>query len=153
MTTRATLCYIVKDEKILLINKKRGFGAGKWNGPGGKICAGESPAAAAARETEEETGLRPKNIKDAGILEFYFGQKEIPDMTVHIFIADDFSGSMTESEEATPGWFSVSDIPFSKMWPYDKIWMPLMLQGKRVNGAFYFDESMDKIMDYVVKEA
>jgi hypothetical protein len=34
---RATLLFILREEKILLIHKLRGFGAGKINGPGGKI--------------------------------------------------------------------------------------------------------------------
>ena len=34
---RANLCFIVKDGSVLLIRKKRGLGAGKVNGPGGKI--------------------------------------------------------------------------------------------------------------------
>ena len=39
----ATLMFIVKDGRILLIEKKRGLGAGKINGPGGKIDPGETP--------------------------------------------------------------------------------------------------------------
>lgn len=32
-----TLCYIINDkDEVLLIMKKRGFGKGKWNGPGEK---------------------------------------------------------------------------------------------------------------------
>ena len=30
----ATLCFLVKGEMILLAMKKRGFGAGRWNGVG-----------------------------------------------------------------------------------------------------------------------
>jgi hypothetical protein len=31
------LCLFRKDGQILLAMKKRGFGAGKWNGYGGKV--------------------------------------------------------------------------------------------------------------------
>ncbi|MEK7504190.1 MAG: hypothetical protein AAB550_01680 [Patescibacteria group bacterium] len=34
---QATLCFLVKDNQILLAMKKRGFGVGKWNGVGGKV--------------------------------------------------------------------------------------------------------------------
>ena len=37
----ATLMFIIQDGRILLIEKKRGLGAGKINGPGGKIEPGE----------------------------------------------------------------------------------------------------------------
>ncbi len=41
---RATLMFIVDEarEEVLLIRKKRGLGAGKINGPGGKIDPGET---------------------------------------------------------------------------------------------------------------
>ena len=54
---RANLLFIVREEKILLIHKKRGFGAGKINGPGGKIDPGETPLQSAVRETFEELGI------------------------------------------------------------------------------------------------
>ena len=40
--------------RLLLGMKKRGFGAGKWNGFGGKIEPGETPRQAAIREIREE---------------------------------------------------------------------------------------------------
>jgi hypothetical protein len=33
---QATLLFLIKDQKILLAMKKRGFGKGRWNGVGGK---------------------------------------------------------------------------------------------------------------------
>ena len=50
----ATLMFVIRDDEVLLIHKKRGLGKGKVNGPGGKLEAGETPAACAVRETEEE---------------------------------------------------------------------------------------------------
>ena len=43
----ATLMFITKGERVLLIRKKRGLGAGKINGPGGRIEENETPAACA----------------------------------------------------------------------------------------------------------
>ena len=40
---RATLLFVIRDGQVLLIDKKRGLGAGKVNGPGGHIEPGESP--------------------------------------------------------------------------------------------------------------
>ncbi|MEK7165153.1 MAG: DNA mismatch repair protein MutT, partial [Patescibacteria group bacterium] len=37
-----TLCIVHQNEKVLLGMKKRGFGAGRWNGFGGKLQDGET---------------------------------------------------------------------------------------------------------------
>lgn len=45
-----TNAFVVKDGKVLLGYKKRGFGVGKYNGFGGKVEPGELPRDAAIRE-------------------------------------------------------------------------------------------------------
>ena len=50
----ATLMFIIQGDSVLLIRKKRGLGAGKINGPGGKVEGDETPLDCAIRETEEE---------------------------------------------------------------------------------------------------
>ena len=47
---RANLVFLTRGEEVLLIHKKTGLGAGKINGPGGKLEPGESPLDAARRE-------------------------------------------------------------------------------------------------------
>ena len=42
---RATLLFVRRDGQVLLIRKKRGLGAGKINGPGGRLDNGETPTA------------------------------------------------------------------------------------------------------------
>ncbi|MDP9292533.1 MAG: NUDIX domain-containing protein, partial [Verrucomicrobiota bacterium] len=69
---RANLCFIVRDERILLIRKKRGFGAGKINGPGGKIEPNESALDSAIRETFEELCVTPIEPEKRGELLFQF---------------------------------------------------------------------------------
>lgn len=44
-----TLVLVVQPGKVLLGMKKRGFGAGKWNGFGGKVQPGETIEDAARR--------------------------------------------------------------------------------------------------------
>ena len=53
-----TLVFVLDEARgVLLGMKKRGFGVGLWNGFGGKVEAGESVVAAAARELSEEAGI------------------------------------------------------------------------------------------------
>lgn len=44
-----TLVLVVQPGRVLLGMKKRGFGAGKWNGFGGKVQPGETIEQAARR--------------------------------------------------------------------------------------------------------
>ena len=44
-----TLVFIIEPERILLGMKKRGFGAGWWNGFGGKVQSDETIEEAARR--------------------------------------------------------------------------------------------------------
>lgn len=62
MIRQATLCLLIKDGKILLAMKKRGFGVGRWNGAGGKFDSEKDKdiLGAAIRETKEEIGVYVK---------------------------------------------------------------------------------------------
>ena len=59
-TDYATLTFILREGQVLLIRKKRGLGAGKINGPGGKLEKNESLAECAVREVQEEVGECPR---------------------------------------------------------------------------------------------
>ncbi len=130
--------------------KKRGFGAGKWNGFGGKVSDAETIEGAAKREMQEEAGIEVRDLDKVGIIDFEFkGNPEISQ--VHIFKSDNFSGEPTESEEMKPQWFHVDEIPFDKMWPDDKYWIPLFLNGKKFKGRFLLDE-LDVILEQELVE-
>ena len=78
------LCLIVENGKILLGMKKRGFGAGRWNGFGGKVQSEETIEIAAKRELREEAGIEAEFLEKVGIIDFEFkGNPEI--LQVHIF--------------------------------------------------------------------
>ncbi|MFI5726959.1 NUDIX hydrolase [Streptomyces cyaneofuscatus] len=48
---------VVRGDRVLLVRRRVEEGALSWQFPAGKIEPGETPGEAAARETEEETGL------------------------------------------------------------------------------------------------
>ena len=135
-----TLCVIHKHPKILLGMKKRGFGAGRWNGFGGKLNTEETIEDAARREIKEEAGIEMNELDKVGIIDFEFkGNPEL--LEVHIFKGGEFSGQPVESEEMKPQWFDIDKIPFNEMWPDDIYWMPLFLSGKKFKGKFLFGKS------------
>ena len=136
-----TLCLLKKDNKILLAMKKRGFGEGKYNGVGGKIERGETPEEAMIRETQEEIAVTPMEYEKVGIIEFdefYKGQKE--KVMFHLYVASEWQGEPTESDEMKPEWFDIQSIPYDKMFPDDKYWLPLILEGRKIKAYFDFDE-------------
>ena len=137
-----TLCLLIKENKILLAMKKRGFGAEKYNGVGGKIKKGETPEQAMVRETQEEINVTPTNYDKVGLIEFdeyYKGNKE--NIIFHLYLVYDWEGTISESEEMKPEWFDITKIPFKKMFPDDKYWLPLVLEGKKIKAYFDYDEN------------
>jgi 8-oxo-dGTP diphosphatase len=145
----AVITYIFKDDKVLLINKKTGLGAGKVNAPGGRVESYEMPIEAAVREVQEETGLTPLNVKEVGQLSFIF--KDGYSLKGIVYFADDCTGDMIETDEADPFWQDSDKIPFDKMWEDDKLWLPLAMKGKYIKGCFIFDN--DKMLSQMIEES
>ena len=139
-TMRASLCFVLWEGRILMIRKKRGLGAGKINGPGGRLEPGESALEAAIRETEEELRVTPLNLSERGELHFQFTDG----LALHcvVFTAEGCDGEPVETEEAIPYWMEPSAIPYHDMWQDDIYWLPGMLEGKKFRGYFHFDEEV-----------
>jgi len=137
---RATLVFVKRGCEVLLIHKKRGLGAGKINGPGGKIELGETPLQAAVREVEEELKITPVDLEEMGTLHFQF----VDGLAIHcvVYTAAGFRGTPEETDEAIPAWFEVDEIPYDRMWQDDQYWLPRMLGGERFSAYFDFDDEL-----------
>lgn len=148
-----TLCLLKKENSILLAMKKRGFGAGKYNGVGGKIEKNETPEQAMIRETQEEIAVTPIKYEKVGIMnfdEYYKGNKE--NITFHLYLVYEWEGTPKESEEMNPKWFDISEIPYEQMLPDDKYWLPLILEGKKLKAYFEFDEEWNLLSKKIEEE-
>ncbi len=133
----ATLMFIIRDGQILLIEKKRGLGAGKINGPGGKIDPGETPLQAIIRETQEELCITPHSPRKLG--ELKFSMSDYADIHCHVYRSEDFTGTPTETDEAVPVWTTLEKIPYHRMWEDDQYWLPLVIREQSFIGSFVFD--------------
>lgn len=142
----ATLVFVVKDSRILLIRKKRGLGAGKINAPGGRLEPGETPLEGAIREVQEELCITPLELTYSGenLFQFVDGYS----IHAHVFKAGDYEGEPTETDEASPIWTPVDAIPYEEMWEDDKLWIPHVLDGTRFYGRYLFDD--DVMLDYAL---
>ncbi|RXW16832.1 hypothetical protein EST38_g9018 [Candolleomyces aberdarensis] len=143
----------IKEVQILLGMKKRGWGIGKYNGFGGKVDQGETPLEAAMRELEEEAGIQAP-LEYAGTLIFLTDDVEWA-FHIHIYRADSYTGTITESEEMKPEWFSASPdttdlppIPFERMWETDEAWIPLLISKKTFIGRADFVGPKDQSKPY-----
>ena len=99
--------------------KKRGFGAERYNGFGGKVeTSDRSVRDAAAREALEECCIivNPEDLEDIGRLYFRFENSPIMS-EVFVFLAENYQGDPQETEEMAPEWFHFNDVPFAQMWP------------------------------------
>ena len=65
-----------------------------------------------------------------------------------VFTATAYEGTPTETAEAIPAWIDKDKIPYEKMWADDRLWLPLLLEGRRFTGRFLFDK--DAMLGYEV---
>ncbi len=146
-----TLCLVYEYPKILLAMKKEGeYGAGYYNGFGGKVNEGETIEDALKREFNEESNMSLESYEKIGVAEFEFEEKpnHFDLLEVHIYRAIKYYGEPKETKEMRPEWFDVSMIPQllneKKMWEADRKWLPLFLHNKKFIGKFRYNNAKEK---------
>lgn len=123
----------IKDGKVLLGMKKRGHGEGYWNGFGGKRNEDETLMESALREIKEEAGVVPKDLTEVGVIDFTIFE-------TYVYTFSKYKGEPVETKEMKPKWFDIDKLPYGKMWEGDKIWFPLVLDGKKFDAKFDFED-------------
>lgn len=80
-----TICFIKRNDEILLLNRNKKPNMGLWNGVGGKIESDESPFEGIIRETWEETGLLLEEVTHAGNV---IWKSKHGESGMYVFLAD-----------------------------------------------------------------
>lgn len=152
----ATVVYLIKGNTIALARKKTNIHkddgsvfaetADLWNGYGGKRDMDDASVRdTATRELEEESGIiaSPHNLVPVGNIHFFWtgNESETPDMDVYFFFLATWQGEPRETAEmGKPEFFPVDKVPYEKMLPGDKIFLPKMLQGEVVVADIRFGQ-------------
>jgi 8-oxo-dGTP pyrophosphatase MutT (NUDIX family) len=139
----ATLCFPIKDGKVLLGLKAKKIGQGRWNGYGGGIDGEETPEQSILRELAEEAKITASadSLEKVAIVDFHNTNSDGFAFTcrVHVYFVSQWEGEPQETEEMLkPTWFKKDSLPLDGMMPADREWLPVVLTGKKIIAEAYY---------------
>jgi 8-oxo-dGTP diphosphatase len=146
-----TICFIKKDNQILMLNRNKKPNMGLWNGVGGKIEFNESAYDGVMRETFEETGIKLEKAVFAGNVIWKSSNGEAG---MHVFLADFPIGSNIHTpikvDEGVLDWKEIDWIVSpdnSGVVSNIRLFLPKMLRGELgFQHTFVYENA--QIVDY-----
>lgn len=115
--------FVIKNKKFLMGRRKNSHGDGSWSVPGGHLDFGEKIEKGAAREVFEETGVRIKNQKIAGVTNDIFKKEDKHYITIWV-VSKWKSGKATITEPdkfIEIGWFDFKSLPKPLFLPWKQL--------------------------------
>jgi len=112
---------LVRDNNLLLIKRKYNPDAGYWSIPGGHIDIGEEVEKAAEREGFEETGIKVKVTKLAGIIDkiMYDSEMKIEYHYVLLnYFVEQIEGGYDQAPIADDDALEAKFVPFNELKNY-----------------------------------
>jgi len=133
----ATLCFPIRDGKVLLGLKAKKIGQGRWNGYGGGIDGEETPEQSILRELLEEAKIEalPNSLEKVAIVDFHNNNSDGVAFIcrVYVYFVYQWEGEPQETEEMlTPTWYGKDALPLDGMMLADREWLPVVLAGKKI---------------------
>ena len=102
---------LVRDGRLLLIQRRRPPEVGRWSLPGGKVDFGESAMAAAIREMAEELGVVVTGAALLGVADL-IGEGEHWVSPIYLATAAEGEPALLEPEKHSAfGWFALEAPP------------------------------------------
>lgn len=103
-----TMCAIVRENEVLMINRKKAWKG--WAFPGGHIEADEGMTSCVMREIMEETGLAIAKVSYKGMAHFFntaTGERHI----VSNYLCTDYKGTLVDRcDEGELRWIRIDEI-------------------------------------------
>ena len=113
--------FLVRDNSLLLIKRKYNPDAGYWSIPGGHLELGEKVQDAAVREAWEETGLKTRVTKLAGIIDKIMydnkGNIEYHYVLINYFV-EQIEGDLNQPPKPNDDAAKAIFVPFDKLKDY-----------------------------------
>ncbi|GAB2674749.1 NUDIX hydrolase [Thalassiella azotivora] len=109
---RVAIALVVNDADEVLMLRRHRFVTDQtgWELPGGIVDQGEAPPEAAGRETTEETGWRPSNLRPLAAFQPMIGMVDTPHEVFWTDVAE-YIGEPTDDEEAGEvGWIPLRGV-------------------------------------------
>lgn len=110
--TLTNMCMVKNKDQVLVLDRNDPV----WPGltfPGGHVEAHESFHDSVVREIKEETGLTISHPQLVGVKQFYDHNDER--YLVFFYIAEQFSGTVKESDEGKLTWMSAKELKKQKL--------------------------------------
>jgi 8-oxo-dGTP diphosphatase len=104
-----SLCYLVQDGRILLLQRRKLPHIGLWSPPGGKLNPGETPTECILREYYEETGLtliKPQLRAITNVMHSGLGLQWM----LFIYYAQQTTGTLQPSDEGDLEWVALDRL-------------------------------------------
>ncbi len=97
-----------QDQVLLAWRNARQHQGDRYEFPGGKVDAGESPAQALVRELQEELGIEVTHFRPMQRLTFHYPEKTV---CLYVFLVEGFSGEPEGQEGQALSWVSMEELP------------------------------------------
>jgi 8-oxo-dGTP diphosphatase len=143
----ATVCYLKKDNKVLMIKFSKKWGQ-VYAPPGGKFEKGESPLDCIIREYKEETGLTLLNPRLQGISYWQDSYEGI----IFVYVANEFEGELTlNSSEGNLEWIDICDLVKIKQFEQNELFTPYLFKDELFEGKFRLDDKCS-VLNYEIRK-
>jgi len=143
-----SLCYLVRDGRVLLIQRRNPPHIGLWSPPGGKMNPGETPQDCVRREFREETGLTLRDPELRAVTTVLH-----TGMAIHwllfIYLAADCSGGLLPSDEGDIRWIGLDDLDQYARPAADVAMFAHVLRGGAIREMQFSYDAAEQLIDLI----